>query len=604
MRLKMRTIGLLGIVAALALAACGGDDDTPTPQPTATQVSATATPADTPTPIVITVAGTPMVVTATPAPTSTPAPTAVMTRKPTGTVNVVDNMGTEQFLPRLLTTEQPYWHISTPLVWWDWEADGPTNEGILESWDFTENADGSLDWEFVVKPGIKYHKGEGEVTSSDIKFYFTEHLKEGTVNGNRRHYSNFYGGVPGNLDDSDPLVLKVHQLEKFNIVEQFRVFSAEELRSARPVPQAYLERVGETEFATNPIASGPYEFKSQQRGYDLVLTAFPDYFLEAPGFETIHYFKVLDLATKIAMLRTGQIDVATLPGRLAAEVEAAGVEIVVAKNAVEPFVQFGGLFWSNPNYDADFPWTTATPLEGSAVEVRKALNYAIDRQAILDKILFGFGEISIIAFSFLSPTAGPGGGPPPWWNDAWTPHPFDPALAKQIMTDAGYPDCFEFNQWHIAGQVYGPDIGEAVAGMWEEHLGCKVNRRLGEYRPTLRGMLLDQATDGWTYLFEGSPIARPQRYACLHGGPSYQVIMHTTLQFYTDICSISDKTLDAAELVNLEREIGDWEYRTFSQAAVVSVHGLYGVGSKIQKGSYSPIPKKTSVLGLQFALPA
>ena len=103
--------------------------------------------------------------------------------------------------------------------------------------------------------------------------------------------------------------------------------------------------------------------------------------------------------------------------------EAAGVDIVIAKNAVEPFVQFGGLFPDNPNYDPDFPWTTATPLEGSAVEVRKALNYAINRQAILDKILFGFGEISIIPFSFLSPTAGPGGGPPSWWNDAWTPYP-------------------------------------------------------------------------------------------------------------------------------------------------------------------------------------
>ena len=132
MRMKMRTIGLLGIVTALALAACGGDDDTPTPQPTATRIPATATPADTPTPIVITVAGTPMVVTATPAPTSTPAPTAVMTRKPEGTLNVVGNLGNEQFLLRTLTGELPYWYMSEPLVGWDWEADGPVNSHVLE----------------------------------------------------------------------------------------------------------------------------------------------------------------------------------------------------------------------------------------------------------------------------------------------------------------------------------------------------------------------------------------------------------------------------------------------------------------------------------------
>ena len=602
MRLRMRTIGLLGIVAALALAACGGDDDTPTPQPTATQVSATATPADTPTPIVITVAGTPMVVTATPAPTSTPAPTAVMTRKPTGTMNVVDNLGTEQYLLRLATAERPLWYIGESIVWWDWEADGPTNEGILESWDFVENTDGSLDWELVIKPGIKFHQDWGEVTSTDIKFTFTDNLKEGTVNGNRRIYGNFYGSDPDNMDDSDPLVLKVHQPEKFNIIETFRVFSAEETRGIRPYPKAYLDQVGEDEFAQNPIFAGPYEFNSAQRGYDVSIMAVEDHYRVTPGFQELHFFKVLDLATRVAMLRTSQIDATTLPGRLVKEVEAAGVDIKVAKNAVEPFVNFGGLYTANPAYDPNFPWTTDTPLEGSAVEVRKALNYAIDRQAILDKILFGFGEIGIIPFSFLSSTAGPGGGPPLWWNDAWKPHPFDPALARQILADAGHAGCFEFNMWLISGQVYGPDIGEAVAGMWEEHLGCTVNRRLGEYRPTLRGMLIDQQTDGWVYLFEGSPIARPQRYACLHGGPSYQVIMHSTLQFFTDICTISDRTLDAAELVKLERQIGDEQYRVHNAAAVVSVHSLIGVGPKI--GSWEPMPKKTGLGRLEFALPS
>ena len=605
MKLKVRTIGLLGMVAALALAACGGDDDTPIPQATATRVPATATPADTPTPITIIVAGTPVVVTATPAPTSTPAPTAVMTRKPTGTLNIgggsVD-LGSEQWALRIGPAYANH-HISEPLVWWDWVEDGPTNGAILEDWSFTVNSDNSVDWVWTIKPGIKFAKGWGEVTSEDIAYAITEMLKTGTRNSGRRNMAKWYGSDPNNLDFSDPLVLKLHSLDSFNIIEQFRVLSPEQGGTLRPFPKDYAEQVGEDEFAQFPVYAGPYEFTSQQRGYDVVFTAVPDHYRVTPGFEQIHYFKVLDLATKIAMLRTGQVDIATLPGRLALEIEQAGIDIIVAKNSIEPFVQFGGLFPDNPNYDPDFPWTTTTPLEGSAVEVRKALNYAIDRQAILDKILFGFGEIGIIPFSFLSPTAA-GGSPPPWWNDAWKPHPFDPALARQILTDAGYPDCFEFNQWHIAGQIYGPDIGEAVAGMWEEHLGCTVNRRLGEYRPTLRGMLIDQATHGWTYLFEGSPIARPQRYACLHGGPTYQVVMHSTLQFFTDICSLSDKVLDPAELVKLEREIGDWEYRTFPAAAVVSVHNLYGVSSKIKKGSFVPFPKKSAIMGLEFALPA
>ena len=76
---------------------------------------------------------------------------------------------------------------------------------------------GSVDWVWNIKPGVKYAKGWGEVTSTDVKFTMTEHLKEGTVNANRRAFGQWYGANPNNLDFSDPLVLKLHQLEKFNL---------------------------------------------------------------------------------------------------------------------------------------------------------------------------------------------------------------------------------------------------------------------------------------------------------------------------------------------------------------------------------------------------
>ena len=175
---------------------------------------------------------------------------------------MVDNLGNETMLLRL-NPSSPMWYVGEPLVWWDWEADGPTNEAILESWEFTLNADGSVDWVLNIKPGVKFHKGWGDVTSADIKFAFTEHLKAGTANANRRHFSNFYGGDPNNLDDSDPRVLRVHQPQRLNIIEQFRALSAEEPRTLRPYPKAYMQQVGEDHFAQNPIYAGPYEFTSR-----------------------------------------------------------------------------------------------------------------------------------------------------------------------------------------------------------------------------------------------------------------------------------------------------------------------------------------------------
>ena len=596
MKKSFRALGLFVAIAALGLVACG-EDAAPAAAPAA---KAAPTVGPTSTPVVIIEKGDDTVVVATPIPTTAPTPIPAKSREPRGTLRVVDNVGCECFHLRF----NPGFYnrlISDPMVGWDWAKDGPTTEAILSKWAYEENTDGSVDWVWTIKPNVQFAKGWGTLTSTDVKATFLAHLRPGTVNGNRKYFARWYGSDAKNLDDSDPLVLKIHQPEKANFVEQFRVLSFEEGRTLRPFPKAYEDKVGDKEFDINPVYAGAYELTSQQRGYDMVLTAVEDHYRVVPGFKTIQFFKVLDTATKIAMLRTGQIDIGTVPGKLAKDVQSAGVKLMVSKNSVEPFINFGGLYPSNPNYDPNFPWTTATPLEGKAVQVRKALNYAIDRKAIVEKILFGFGEPIYIGFSFLSPTANDG-GPPPWWNDAWKPYPYDPALAREILAKAGYPNCFEWNQWHITGQIYGPDIGEAVASNWEKELGCKINRRTGEYRPGLRGMLINQKTDGWTYLFEGSPIARPQRYACLHGGPTYQVIMHSTLSFFTELCSKSDKMLDPAKVVEIERQIGDWEYKTFNVAAVVSVHQVYGVGPNVK--SYTPMPKKNNLGNLEFAMPA
>ena len=543
-------------------------------------------------------------VTATPTPTSVPLPP--QPQGPRGTLNVIDDLGNEQWLLRN-APGRPVWHIGEPLVSWDWEVDGPTNEAILEGWEFTGNADGSVDWVLNIKPGVTFHKGWGEATSTDIKFAFTEMLKEGTPSGRQRFFGIFFGSNPDNLDDTDPLVLRVHQPEKLNLIEQFRGFSAASNFGLRPFSKAYLEQVGEEEFARNPIYAGPYEFTSQQPGFDLVLTAVSDHYRVTPGFETIRYFVIEDSATKAAALLTGQIDITALTPGLVQQVQGAGIDIALSRNAVESFVQFGGLYTTNPDYNPNSPWTTNNPLGGGAVEVRKALNYAIDRQTILDNILFGLGDIGIISYSFLNSTAGPGGGPPPWWNDAWDPHPFNPALAREILAGAGYPNCFQFNMWLTDTMVYGQTIGEVVALMWEEHLGCKVNITVGPYAGGLRPLIVGQTTDGWTYAFDLS-ITRPQGRACLSGGPAevhpayIGNFRFSKLAFLTSLCSIADKSLDPVEIANLERQIGDQQYRVFNTAPIVSVHVPFGVGPKVR--SWEPLPKKRLLGGLEFAQPA
>lgn len=521
-------------------------------------------------------------------------PTAATSGEPRGTLNVIAELGTERWLLRTATQEQPLWNIGEPLVWWDWANDKPTNEAILQSWDSKVNPDGSTDWTLKIKKGIKFQKGWGEVTADDIKFSLTEFLKPGSVNANAFALTTWFGKNPDNLIVQDPYTLLVKSPVTMNTTELLRAMSPEEARSLRPFSKKYFEQVGEEEFAKNPVFAGPYEFVSNTPGYDVTLKAVPDFYRTKPGFATIHYVKVPDEASRMAMLQSGQVDIVSVPGRLVKQVQSSGVKIAISENAIEPFIGLGGLYPGLPNYDPNFPWTGPDPLGENPTKVRKALNLAVDRQTIVDKILFGYGSPGVISFSFLGPSF-------PWWNPDWKPIPFDVPQAKKLLSEAGYPNCFEFNMWIISGQTYGPDIGEAIASMWEKNLGCKVNRRVGEYTPTFRTMLVDRNTNGWAWDFEGGPIARPTRYACLNGGPSYQVVVHQQLPFFDEICKQADKTQDPAELLKLEKQLGDLEYKYFPTVSCCVVNATFGIGPKVK--SWTPMPKKSTPGNLEYAQP-
>ncbi|MBI2166434.1 MAG: ABC transporter substrate-binding protein [Chloroflexi bacterium] len=592
-----RVVTLVAVLSALVLLlACARAAPTPTPTkapPTATPTTAPVVGAATATPTRV------VAVVLTPTPTRVPAtPTPTAKREPRGTLNVIAGVGTENWLTRTSTEEQPLSLLGEPLVWWDWEKDAPVAKAVLESWQVTNNADGSRDYTLKIRKGVKYHKGWGEVTAEDVKFSLEQVSKPGSVNANTRRWTDFYGKDPNNMVVVDQYTLKVHEPKGQSFIELFRTFSAEEPRSLRPMPKKYFEQVGEQEFAQKPIFAGPYEYVSARRGYDLLLKAVPDFYRVTQGFAEVHYFKVLEEATKVAMLRSGQIDIAAVAALLAPELKAAGITVAVSENGAEPFVALGGLFPDRPKCDPTSPWVGGCKgtdmLADRPTKVRKALNLVVDRQAIVDKIQAGYGETGVISFSYISSKF-------PWWNPDWKPLPYDPKQAKQLLAEAGYPNCFEFNFWYISNMSLSAEIGEAVVSTWEKELGCKINRRLGEYTPVLRTMLVERNTAGWAYLFRGSPIARPFRYACLHGGPTYEVITHTELPFYSEICPQIEKTVDIAEQVRLERQIGDLEYKYFPTVAVSLLHTPFGVGPKVKE--WTPMPKKTDPGLLDYAIP-
>jgi peptide/nickel transport system substrate-binding protein len=205
------------------------------------------------------------------------------------------------------------------------------------------------------------------------------------------------------------------------------------------VPKQYVERVGNDGFKKHPVGLGPYKFVSHTPGIELVMEAFEGYWRKMPSVKRLVYKSVPDPVTRLAMLKRGEVDLAYLLDAPQAQ------EVKRAPTLTLAFSGGIGTFYLDffDQWDAKSPWADK--------RVRLAANYAIDRQAVNEAENLGAsrltGNIVPRSFDFALPIE---------------PYPHDPAKAKQLLAEAGYPNGFD------AGELY-PwppyfSMGEAIGG--------------------------------------------------------------------------------------------------------------------------------------------
>ncbi len=294
---------------------------------------------------------------------------------------------------------------------------------LAESW--SNSADG-LTYEFVLRQGVRFHNGE-PLTADDVKFSFER-----------------YRGV-----SAKALRERVRQVQvvdphrvRFQLKEpwpDFLTFYASPATGAAwIVPRKYVENVGDEGFKKSPVGAGPYRFVSFTPGVELVLEAHEQYWRKTPSVKRLVLKVVPDETTRLAMLKRGEIDISyVFRGPIAEDVRR------TAGLTLKP-VRFYGEQWLLFTEQ----WDPKSPCADR--RVRLAVNHAIDRPAINQALTLGFSRLtgSIIPrdFEFSWPTA---------------PYPYDPRKAKQLLTEAGYPQGFEGDLWTDTGFA---EQTEAVAG--------------------------------------------------------------------------------------------------------------------------------------------
>ena len=204
-------------------------------------------------------------------------------------------------------------------------------------------------------------------------------------------------------------------------------------------PKNYFEKVGAEEFKKHPIGLGPYKFVSQKPGLELVLEANEEYWGKAPSVKHLVFQSVPEGTTRLAMLKRGEVDVAyLLEGQLGESIrDDPNLKLAFSGGIASFFLDFFDM------WDPKSPWADQ--------RVRKAASLAIDRQALSDADTLGAskptGNMVLRRFEYALPI---------------DPDPYDPAQAKKLLAEAGYPNGFD------AGDLYPAPpyaaTGEAIGG--------------------------------------------------------------------------------------------------------------------------------------------
>ena len=305
---------------------------------------------------------------------------------------------------------------------------------LAESW--TVSADQRV-YEFKLREGLKFHNGD-PFTAEDVKFSF--HRAKGSK---------------VLRDKVREVVVVSPSRVRFVLHEpwpDFMTFYGTMVSGAGwVVPKKYIERVGDDGFKNAPVGLGPYKFVSHTPGIELVMEANESYWRKVPSVKRLVYKSVPESTTRLAMLKRGEVDIAYLLDVAQAQ------EVKRDPNLKLAFSGGIAIFYLDflDQWDPKSPWHDR--------RVRLAANYAIDRQALSDAETLGAskpaGNHVPRTFEFALPLE---------------PYPYNPARAKQLLAEAGYPNGFDAGELHQLPPYF--SLGEAIV-QYMQAVGIRLKMR-------------------------------------------------------------------------------------------------------------------------------
>jgi peptide/nickel transport system substrate-binding protein len=479
------TLAIL-LLVSIIFASCASPAATTSPAPTATAPA--TTPAKT-TPATTTPS-------TTSSPTTSPGPTtpAGVTPKYGGTLRIIydappsgsigypqELVGDASFAPQLVI--EPLIRENNKGEWTPW---------LAESYKL---ADDHSSMTIKLRKGIKFHDG------SDFNAEVAQWNMNNSIAAMQAPYWT-------SVDIVDDYTVRVN-LSQWQNTMQFSTWM---------ISKAAFDKNGLDWVRQHPVGTGPFKFVEYQKDTSFTAVRNPDYWRkdangnQLPYLDEVKILFIADPVTEESAMQAGEADMLVIKHGSKVASDLASTGLMVKSAAIDTTVLFGDTI--NP----DSPWANQ--------KVREAIGYAIDREAIAIGMGYGFWKP---AYQI------PGSADLPWVADFPLARKYDVEKAKQLLTEAGYPDGFTTSIVACPFSL-NRDIPVAVQGYLD-----KIGIKAEVLYPDAGKFTMDYMLGNWHNALVYEPIA---------GFPNYMLIFSILFNPITNWHPSWERTPEWLEVYN------------------------------------------------------
>jgi len=341
--------------------------------------------------------------------------------------------------------------------------------------EFKISQDGK-EYTFSLERGVKFHDGKS-FDADDVKFTFERLMDPKTAIIHPEYYKEI-----DTLQALDPHTVKI----------TLKTVSSMFLFNLARGDSVIVNRNAVEKLKTEPVGTGPFKFVEWARGDHITLAKFEGYHRQGiPYLDKVIFKFIGDPSAQIASLRAGDVDV------IAYDVSPENAKLLEKdpKFRVLNGYTTTEVILSTNNSRAPF----------SDVRVRRAMAYAIDRSALIQGAMSGYG---VPIGSHMDPGN-------PYYIDLTKTYPYNPQKARELLTEAGYPNGFEAVLKLPERYAYAKRSGEIIADMLSQ-VGIRLKIELTEWGQWIERVFnnadFDLTVVGHAEPFDISIYAKPTYY--------------------------------------------------------------------------------------------